>query len=325
LLLLREAEIGEILGRHASARKAACVLSLITRETGIAWRKEAAVDIPPNKDVFIIHSKNDEREDALATALIGRLAAVDISVYVYEDWNWEHKVRRRGRGAYRSTGSVEELDYNMYLQGHTVFRAPIDEIDEGTLAEMLHDSKVVLLCEPGQGLASQGVLAESRVLADLNAGPILVHLLWSDSSGGFFASHRPMLELRLAESQVTDAVINELFAAVVLAWLVYTLQRRWGRAGGNRLLAKTVNSEPVLKDLVERSPQYTDFDTAESVSTKDTFVGDKTISEMFARLNEFDEELFAKWWTECVGKLRSHTKDLQGGDCVRILSQFLNT
>lgn len=101
----------------------------------------------PLKDVFVVHSKGDEREAALTAALTGRLAAVDISVYVTNTGAG----RRRGQGAYRSTGRLEELDLMRYSQGHPApFRSPIDEIDEGTLAEMLHDSKVVLLCEPAK-------------------------------------------------------------------------------------------------------------------------------------------------------------------------------
>lgn len=280
----------------------------------------------PLKEVFIVHSKGDEREAALATELTGRLAAVDISVYVYEDWKWEHKVRRRGRGAYRGTGNLEELDFVRYSQGYPdPFRSPVDEIDEGTLGEMLHDSKVVLLCEPGQQVASQGVLAESRVLANLTAGPILIHLVWSDSLGDFFASLRPMLELRLAEPQASGVVVDELFAAVVLAWLVYTLQRLWSRAGGSRLLAKVGDCEPILKSLVERSPQHSDFDSAGTVSPENDSDSDtKIIREMFGRLDQLQEQEFAEWWTGCVGKLRPCTKDLQGGDCVRILRQVLN-
>jgi hypothetical protein len=295
------------------------------RQSRVAWGKESGVELPL-KDVFIIHSKGDEREGALASALIERLAAVDISVYVYEDWNWEHKVRRSGRGHYRSTGRLEELDLVRHSQGHPYpFRSPIDEIDEATLGEMLHDSKVVLLCEPRQEGPSPGVLAESRVLANLAAGPILVHLLWSDSSGDLFASLRPMLELRLAEPQADAAFVDELFAAMVLAWLVYMLQRRWSRAGGSRLLAKVGSCEPTLKRLAETSPQHSEFDGAETVSTENTTdSGTQMIREMFAGFGQFEEEQFAEWRTECVGKLRPHIQGLQGGDCVRILRQLLN-
>jgi hypothetical protein len=71
-------------------------------------------------------------------------------------------------------------------------------------------------------------LKESQVLANLTAGPLLVYVLWSDSSGDFFARLRPAREVKLAETQAGVAVVDEVFAAVVSAWLVYTLQLTWG-------------------------------------------------------------------------------------------------
>ena len=192
-----------------------------------------------HRDVFIVHSEGDEREAALGGALIPRLVDIDISVWLYGHWNWEHQVHRRGRGAYRSSGRLENLDSVMYSLGSPMpFRAPINEIDESALAAMLHESKVVLMCEPRGGVPSEGVLKELQVLASLTARPLLVHVLWSDSSGDFFAPLRPTLEVQLAETQASVAVVDEVFAAVVSAWLVYTLQLTWGRAGGQRLLAK---------------------------------------------------------------------------------------
>jgi hypothetical protein len=49
-----------------------------------------------HRDVFIVHSEGEEREAALYGALIPRLLDIDISVWHYEDWNWEHQVHRRG-------------------------------------------------------------------------------------------------------------------------------------------------------------------------------------------------------------------------------------
>jgi len=42
-----------------------------------------------HKDVFIVHSEGDKREEALAGALIPRLLDIDISVWLYEDWSWD--------------------------------------------------------------------------------------------------------------------------------------------------------------------------------------------------------------------------------------------
>ena len=276
------------------------------------------------KDVFIVHSKGDKRETALAGSLIPRLADVDISVWLYEDWRWEHQVHRRGRGAYRTSGQAENLDREMYsLGGPKLFRAPINEIDESSLTEMLRKSKVLLMCEPRDGVPSEGVLKESQVLMGLTSGPLLVHVLWSDSSGDFFAPLRPALEVRLEETQASGAVVDEVFAAVVSAWLVYTLQLTWGREGGQRLLAKASRGDEVLKILIERSPQDCDLEALVRAGNAPDPAG-KIMREMVERLDQFGEERFAKWWTDYCGKLRSCAEKLQDGSCVRLLRRLLS-
>jgi hypothetical protein len=277
-----------------------------------------------HRDVFIVHSEGDEREAALYGALIPQLVDIDISVWHYEDWNWEHQVHRRGRGAYRSSGRVENLDSVAYSLGSRMpFRAPIDEVDESTLAIMLHESKVALMCEPRDGVASEGVLKERQVLANLTAGPLLVHVLWSDSSGDFFAPLRPALEVRLADTQVSVAVVDEVFAAVLSAWLVHTLQIKWGREGGQRLLAKASRGERALKILIERSPRNSDLEALARPGNAPDLAG-KLIREVFNRLDQFQGERFAEWWTDYRGKLLSCAEKLQDGVCVRLLRQLLS-
>ena len=212
-----------------------------------------------HKDVFIIHSEGDKREAALAGALIPRLLDIDISVWVYKDWNWENQVDRRGHDALSSPGW--RIDPVQYLAGSpTPFRARSNEIDESTLARMLHESTVVLMCEPRHGAPTEGVLKEFRILANLAARPLLVHVLWSDSSGEFFAALRPAMEVRLSEMHVSVAVIDEVFAAVVSAWLAYMLRLTWGREGGERLLTIASRSEPAFKSLIERIPRNNELE-----------------------------------------------------------------
>src|SRR5262245_40032673 len=101
---------------------------------------------PIEREVFIVHSKGEPRQDELFAALVPRLEAVGLRTWQYEDWAWEHRVQRQGWGAVRVSGSTEQLDYQRYLTGHLMpFRAPVEEVDEATLAEMMHGSGVVLL------------------------------------------------------------------------------------------------------------------------------------------------------------------------------------
>jgi hypothetical protein len=279
------------------------------------------------KDVFIVHTQGDEREAALVRAFIPRLAEFGISVWVYKDWEWEHKVHRRGRGALRSFGRPEHLDLATYVPGRqALFRGPINEVNEGELAEMLHSSKVVVLCEPAHGAPSEGVLKESEVLADLSDGPILIHLLWSDSADEFFARLRPTLEIQVAESLANVSVVDEVLAGTVTAWLVYTLQRQWGRYGGHHLLVNAAAREPGLKTLIERSPQYSEPEALDRKPPEETLSPDrKIIRDMFARTNQASAEEFDEWWAECRKKFRPLVSPLRPGRCERMLHELLNS
>jgi hypothetical protein len=150
-----------------------------------------------------------------------------------------------------------------------------------------------------------------------------VHVLWSDSSADFFAPLRPALEVRLAETQASVAVVDEVFAAVVSAWLVYTLQIEWGREGGERLLAKASRGERALETLMERSPRSSDLEALARPGNAPDLAG-KLIREVFDRLDQFQEERFAEWWMDYRGRLLSCAEKLQDGGCVRLLRQLLS-
>src|SRR3954463_6479527 len=133
------------------------------------------------KDVFFVHTKEDQQQGELISAVVARLTSVGVTTWLYEDWDWERKVRRPGRGARRSSGRLEELDHSRYLAGDPQpFNAPIDEIDDGALAHMMHSSKVIVLCEPGRRGPTEGVWQECKVLGGLTRGPILLHVIPAD-------------------------------------------------------------------------------------------------------------------------------------------------
>jgi len=273
------------------------------------------------RDVFIVHSKGDDRESTLVDVLIPRLHEVSIMAWLYGDWDWEHRVRRPGRGPARASGRLEELDYGRYLAGDPMpFRAPVDEVDEGTLGQMIHRSRVVLLCEPGAAGPSEGVVQERKAIAGLAKGPILVHLLWPDSDGDFFDKLRPTTALRLKEGEANAAAVDEVFAAVAAAWLVHNLQWKYGRQGGHRLLRSVVARETTLAELVEGSPH---FQEPEESRAEPKNSRESAIAEIFARLRPLEASRFEKWWTEDLAVLRSRVGELGEGPAARSLRALI--
>lgn len=275
----------------------------------------------PDRDVFIVHSESDKRDAALVEALTPRLCEVGIQVWQYEDWSWEHRIRRRGKGAPRASGRLEEVDYPRYLAGDPMpFRAPIDEIDEGTLAELIHGSRVVVLSEPSEAGPTEGVFQERRLIARLAEGRILLHLIWPGSDGAFFEELRPTVELKLTERMASPAVVDEVFAAVAKAWIVYNLQWKHGRQGGHLVLQSAVECEASLRHLVEHSPRYQEPE--ESTERTASPEMDR-IAAMFANLRPFEASQFEEWWTEHLAKLRSEAGKLREGPSTCMLRALI--
>lgn len=245
------------------------------------------------RDIFIVHSKGDPREAALTDALVAELHEVGIRVWLYDDWNWAHRVRRRGRGERKPIGRLEELDQTRLAMGDPMpFRAPVEEVDEGTLADMIHASRVVLLCEPADGGPSTGVAAERRVIASLGRGPILLHALWPGSDGDFFQRLGPTARVHLPYETATDAVVEEAFAAVACGWLVQTLQHRFGRAGGHHLLRLVGERHGELRPLIENSPCFVESDAPEDPVRPPEA---SQVADIFAAMRPLESSWFADW------------------------------
>jgi hypothetical protein len=248
------------------------------------------------------------------------LHETNIPTWLYDDWSWEHRVRRTGRGAPRASGRLEELDLPKYLSGDPLpFRAPVDEVDEGTLAQMIHGSRVVLLCEPVNGGPSSGVALERKVMAGLSPGPITLHLLWPDSGGEFFTRLRPTTTLKLSDETANDAVADEVFAAVGAAWLVHNLQFRFGREGGHRLLQLVAKGNAAMAELIENSPHYREPEVPDDAAEPPE---KGSIAELFARMRPLEAELFEKWWANDAAALRSKAHEAGSGAAATSLRAF---
>ena len=57
------------------------------------------------RDLFVVHTKGNERERGLFDALVPRLQAIGITLWTYEDWEWTDERPRGGGARFRSSGS----------------------------------------------------------------------------------------------------------------------------------------------------------------------------------------------------------------------------
>jgi hypothetical protein len=270
------------------------------------------------RDLFVVHTKGNERERALYDALVPRLEAVGITSWAYEDWEWTHERPRGGGARARSSGSLAELDPLRYASGHPEpFRARmIEQVDDHTLAEMLHGCSVILLCEPLDGEPSEGVHVERRVLAGLSSGPALVRIAWPDSTEGYFDKLHPVLTLQAADADATRAVADEAFAAVVAAWLVGRLCRM-SMEGGPRLLAEVRGADDRLRTLIDGHPAFVEPAGGPSQAPDG-------IRAIFARMAGVGAERFETWWTTEAAALKDAAAELaSGGPNARVLETLI--
>jgi hypothetical protein len=196
------------------------------------------------KDVFIIHSKGESREDQLASRLIGWLDQLEISVYGYADWQWA----RWGRGKDRFDSSGLDLDPIRYAMGHPEpfrHRTWKQTPDRETLTEMLGNCRVVTVIAPRSGALSRGARVELEVLP---VDPAVILASWGTEEGTFTKEHRHGYLYRIADIYDTEQVQTAVDLAHVV-WFHWVLDflARDGKRAGRALLLELARREPITR------------------------------------------------------------------------------
>lgn len=199
------------------------------------------------KDVFVIHSKREPLEAALAARLIEWLGRLAIPVYEYGDWTWDEHVP--GKPRYSASGS--HLDPVRYAMGHPEpFRRQTrqERPDRDTLDDMLGDCRVVVFVAPRSGSPSPGVDVERDVLRQEAA---LVVASWGDQNDWVVRDLRPGHVYPIADRFGTDQETAALDLAH-LVWLHWVLDHmaRDCKEGGRRILVELARREPALRRIL---------------------------------------------------------------------------
>jgi hypothetical protein len=117
---------------------------------------------PPQKDVFIVHSKRSPQERGVSELIRGFLEHAEYSVYGYDDWDWD-RVERSEAYSWESGDEfdVEAQFYNEDGPWRSV--SHLSKINDEPLRRMLSFARLVIIILPFSA-ASSGVLHEIPLL-----------------------------------------------------------------------------------------------------------------------------------------------------------------
>ena len=202
------------------------------------------------KDVFIIHSKREPLEDALASHLSDWLTQVGISVYEYSDWQWLRV--EPGKFRYRSAGS--NLDPIRYAMGHPEpFRKKTKEQipDRHTLGEMLGNCRVVVFIAPRGGSISAGVDVERDVL---RREPAVVLATWGEQNDWLVRERRHgyLYQITRTFDPRQEKAALDLANIVWLVWMFDGLVHEC-QSAGRKLLVELEQWDQNIQKIIRYS------------------------------------------------------------------------
>lgn len=206
--------------------------------------------IETRKDLFIIHSKHEPLEDALASRLIDWLTRVGISVYEYSDWQWANN--EPGKVRYSSSG--RDLDPVRYAMGHPEpFRRQTweDVPDRDTLDEMLGNCRVVMVIAPRGGSPSPGVHVEREVLP---WEPAVVLATWGNQNDWWVQENRHgyLYQMTSIFDPKQEKAALDLAHIVWLHW-VFDFLAREGKGAGRKLLLELARCDLIIRRILRFS------------------------------------------------------------------------
>lgn len=234
-------------------------------------------------DLFVVHSKGDALEARLWEMVYERARALDLSVLLYDDWQWACS-QRTNRKRWKPTGWIDSLDIARHLAGHPLqFGAYVKEerVDEESLNRLMRESRVVLLVEPRGATATEGVIIEHKVLVESSSRALRLRWVWPQGRSFFEAVPRALdLECDAHDLASLEAGAGHAIGLVLAAALVHRLQVDFGSAGGHRLLPHAAARDAMLERLVHRSPNFA------------SPAGGPSTARLFGR----EGDRFAEWW-----------------------------
>ncbi len=179
------------------------------------------------KDLFIVHSKNEEIELALFDFLAEKIKKSGISYWEYEDWKWTHIVNKKTGGIAfsRNPNNVIGQDKEGRYLFNEVKRT--DEVNKDELFDMLCSSLVVVIIESPSSI-SEGKQLEYDLM---KKNPYSLHLSIRWSGDNDKRNHQAFLtaSYQLQSNQKDETEFEQVFQLIMLTQILSFMMERYGR------------------------------------------------------------------------------------------------
>lgn len=176
------------------------------------------------RDVFIMYTKADPYESKLVETVKDRLYDWGLTVWVYEDWDWEKEDEAGPR--WRSYGRIDQLDLVRHaMRNPEMFehRPKGPEPDRDTLAWMFERCGAIVLVAPRGGYPSPGTLIELEVL-EREPHAAVTSVSWGKENERLIKDVRVFFDYRMPSAFPRDLTVHSESVAR-LAWLACMMSR----------------------------------------------------------------------------------------------------
>lgn len=207
------------------------------------------------RDVYIMYTKADPYESKLVEAIKEQLYNWGLTVWVYEDWDWETEGEAGSR--WSSSGRLNQLDLVRHAMHHPEpfkHRRKGPEPDRETLAWMFEQCGAIVLIAPRGVDPSPGTRVELEVL-EHEPHAAVTSVSWHKENERLIEDVQVFFDYRMPSAFARDFTVPGESVAR-LAWLACTMARlaECGPMGWD-LFRQLARSDSLLNRIASFSPR----------------------------------------------------------------------
>jgi hypothetical protein len=250
--------------------------------------RRPAVTCEP-KDLFIVHSKNEDVERALFEFLAKKIKKLGISYWEYEDWDWTHIVGRK-TNMIALTGNPNDI-IGQSKDGRYLFDEVlrVDEVNEDVLFDIICSSLVVVIIE-SSSFISEGKQLEYKLM-EKNRFPLYLCIRWPEDNDR--RDHRVFVAAshQLQTSLKDETEFENVFQLIMLARILTFMMEKYGRY--KRLLLELEKEDIMCSRLIGAHYKRSELYKTEG-NWMDASLGEGTTAGLNETIDAFNKEQIAE-------------------------------
>jgi hypothetical protein len=205
------------------------------------------------KDIFLVHTKASADDAEVVDQTIVAVERCGWSIWQYEDWTWSSLRRNKSKTRPSLSGRLDELDPESWNRGVPYFNVVIreDMVDENSLAELLGQSRVVVVLEPRGIPITDGIEKEIELLMRRPQDSLTLHAIWAGDTPKINIS-QAVVEVVLPTNRTIQEISVELTRWIVIGATIECFKRQIMLAESRALLKSVSKTHSSLARFIRR-------------------------------------------------------------------------